>query len=142
MRPTLPEIYMGVAKLFSLRSTCPRGSVGTVIVKNGRIICTGYVGSPPGEPHCDEVGCLIEESYGYIGCVRTVHAEQNTLMFAARNGINIDGGTMYTTLMPCLACSKLLVLAGIRSVVYLQEYRDNRGVDYLQSHSVKVSKYE
>src|SRR5690348_17307641 len=87
------ELMLGVAKLFGQRGTCPRARVGCVIEKDGRTLSTGYNGSPPKEPHCDDVGCQMEDGH----CIRTTHAEANAIAFAARYGIKLEGATLYVT---------------------------------------------
>ena len=90
-RPNWDTYFMNIAREVASRSTCPRASVGAVIVKNRRILSTGYNGAPPGEPHCSEVGCLIENNH----CERTIHAETNAVAQAAKFGVPIDGATLY-----------------------------------------------
>ncbi|MDE2101517.1 MAG: dCMP deaminase family protein, partial [Patescibacteria group bacterium] len=129
--------FQTMARLVGRRSTCPRARVGAVIVKDGRVISIGYVGSPSGMPHCTEVGCDIDEARG--GCIRTVHAEANAIAFAAKSGIEVAGSTIYCTHLPCIDCAKLILNAGIREVVYQHPYRDERGLDlFLRSGRVKV----
>jgi len=127
-RPSAEQLLMETAVVWSKRGTCNRKAVGAVISRDTRIVATGYVGSPPGEPHCLDAGCLIGPSGG---CERTQHAEANAIAFAARNGIRIGGCEMYTTLSPCLPCAKLILAAGIDKLFYLVQYRDNAGLDYL-----------
>lgn len=138
-RPSRVTCFMETAKLWSERGTCPRGIVGAVLVKKGRIISIGYVGSPRGEPHCIDVGCLIDSPEE--GCSRTIHAEINCILFAAREGISTEGTTLYITLSPCFRCSQVLYAAGVKEVIYLEEYRDRRGPEFLKEHGVKVSQY-
>jgi dCMP deaminase len=107
---------LGVSRLLGKRGTCPRARVGAVIEKDGRILSTGYNGSLPGEPHCDDVGCDMQGGH----CVRTVHAEANAICFAARHGINLNGSTLYTTGWLggcCPNCTKLAYSAGIKEIV-------------------------
>lgn len=113
--------FMDIATLVAKRSTCLRApdGVGAVLAEHtGRIIATGYAGSVAGAPHCTEVGCLIDEQTG--GCVRTIHAEMNALIFARTD---LRGTTCYTTLSPCWACFRVLVQAGVARFVYGTEYR-------------------
>lgn len=117
-------IYMRLAIAVSRRATCPRAHVGAVLVRAGRPLAIGYNGAPPGMPHCDEEGC---NGNGPIpghqqGCTNSVHAELNAVAWAARNGIATQGCTIYTTHQPCIACGQAIVSAGIREVVYRQEY--------------------
>ena len=106
--------FMDIARAASTRATCDRLKVGAVIVKDNRILTTGYNGSLPGMPHCDEVGHLVKDGH----CVRTVHAEQNAVLQAARFGISLAGATCYCTFKPCLACLKTLLGAGVTRIVY------------------------
>jgi dCMP deaminase len=99
---------MLVARLVSQRGTCPRASVGAIAVYEGRIIASGYVGAPVGQPHCVDVGCEMENNH----CVRTVHGEANVIAWAAREGTSLEGATLYTTMAPCYVCAKLLVNEG------------------------------
>lgn len=124
---------MRTAHLFSERSTCNRGQVGAVLVKDKRIIATGYNGAPPGMPHCIDVGCdelILWELKGNdtyeevnLGCQRTVHAEANAILYAARHGISTDGTTMYCTYSPCERCVLLMSSAGIKKIIYDKPYR-------------------
>jgi dCMP deaminase len=140
-RITKEEIFMKSAVLWSKRGTCMRKQVGAVIVFDNRIISSGYVGSPPGEPHCLDVGCLVANG----GCIRTVHAERNAIDFA-RKLFNVDAiisnSVMYTTMSPCLDCAKYIVENNIMKVVYLEEYRDMTPVHYLYKNGVKVIPYQ
>lgn len=134
-RPPIHDTLMRVAYIMATRGTCNRKQVGAVIAKDTRIISTGYVGSPSGQPHCTEAGCIIGPDGG---CIRTLHAETNAIAFAAKNGLPISGSTLYVTLAPCLPCAKLIVSAGIHEVYYYAEYRDMSGVEYLMTAGVKV----
>lgn len=113
---------MDMAHLVARRATCPRLHVGAVIVKDGRVLSMGYNGSPPGQPHCYEVGCDIRNPHQ--GCQRSIHAEANAIAWAARAGIAIDGATMYCTHSPCLACCRLIEGAGIAALAYTHWYRE------------------
>lgn len=127
-----------MAVVTSARSTCKRASVGSVIAKDGRIISTGYVGSPSGLAHCTDVDCLQGPDGG---CVRTVHAEANAITFAARHGISTDGSTLYSTHSPCGSCAKLIINAGIVRVVYDQRYRLAGGLHLLMAAGVEAVEY-
>ena len=127
VRPTWDEYFMEVARTIAKRATCDRGRSGCVIARDHQILVTGYVGSPAGLPHCDEVGHLLKKMIHDNGeitqhCVRTVHAEQNAICQAARYGIDVSGATIYITLSPCLTCAKLIINAGIKEVVYAGDY--------------------
>ncbi|MCX6741927.1 MAG: cytidine/deoxycytidylate deaminase family protein [Candidatus Pacearchaeota archaeon] len=126
-RPNWDEYFMDIVRAVSSRATCDRGRTACVIVKDKRILCTGYVGSPIGLSHCDEVGHLYETRYDANGkktehCIRTIHAEQNAIAQAARYGIPIDGSTIYMKLEPCFWCVKQMINVGIKRVVCLKRY--------------------
>ncbi|WP_456366222.1 deoxycytidylate deaminase [Thermococcus sp.] len=118
IRPTKDEYFMLIAKLVSLRATCPRLRVGAVAVKDGYILATGYNGAPRGMDHCIDVGCLIVDGH----CHRAVHAEQNVIAMAARKGISLEGATLYVTHFPCDTCFKIVINAGIKEIVYEDMY--------------------
>ena len=113
------EYLMKIAELVALRGTCPRAKVGAVLVREGRVISTGYNGSPSGTPHCIDMDCILDERGK---CIRTVHAELNCICFAAKYGIKTEGATMYITHSPCLDCAKAIINAGIKKVIYLEKY--------------------
>jgi dCMP deaminase len=121
MRESWDQYFMRVAKLVATRATCDRKHVGAVIVRNNRILSTGYNGSLPGEPHCDDVGHLMRDGH----CERTVHAEANAIAHAAKYGISLKDSTLYVTASPCLTCFKLAVSAGVTRIVYEEFYRDH-----------------
>jgi dCMP deaminase len=121
------EYFFQICAAVASRATCDRGKSGAVIVKDKRILSTGYVGSPMGLPHCDEVGHEFKDTIhadGHISkhCVRTAHAEQNAIAQAARFGIAIDGSALYCTMTPCYSCAKMIINAGIKRVVVGQDY--------------------
>lgn len=140
-RPSREECLMETAKIWAKRGTCPRANVGTVIEKEGRIISLGYVGSPPGEGHCLDVGCLYDERISK-GCLRTIHAEANSLIFAAKFGISTLGARMFTTVLPCYKCSQLIIASGIKKVYFLEDYREHRGWGLLMDNSVEVINFK
>jgi len=113
---------MDIAKQVATRATCDRKHVGAVLVRDRTILSTGYNGSIRGLPHCDEVGHMMENGH----CVATVHAEANALLQAAKNGVRIDGATLYTTASPCWPCFKLIANSGCVRIVYGEFYRDPR----------------
>ncbi|MFP4524601.1 MAG: deaminase [Candidatus Woesearchaeota archaeon] len=130
-RPSWDDYFLGIMTAVRERGTCDRGKNGAVIVKDNRILTTGYVGSAVGMPHCDEVGHLMHRVVNDDGttkqhCIRTVHAEQNALAQAARNGIPVEGGTVYTYMEPCFTCAKLLINAGIKRVVAAKAYHASK----------------
>jgi dCMP deaminase len=122
MRAGWHEYFMGIARQAATRSTCPRKHVGAVIVRDRTVLSTGYNGSIRGLPHCEDVGCEMEDGH----CVRTVHAEANAVLQAAKNGVGVDGAEMYTTASPCWNCFKLSANAGIRRIYFGEFYRDAR----------------
>lgn len=131
------ELFMQVAELFAHRSSCERGHVGAILVKDGRIISSGYNGAPPGMQHCLEVGC--EEVEGVDGCVRTIHAEANALVWAARMGVPTLDSIMYSTHSPCASCARLIIAAGVSKVVFRNDYRLAR-LDLLDQACVLTEK--
>ena len=120
-RPSWDDYFMSQAELVASRSSCDRAAVGAVVVLNMTCIATGYNGSVAGLTNCDESGHLLEEGH----CVRTVHAEMNALLQCARHGRATDGATIYVTHYPCLNCMKSILQAGIKRIVYLNDYRNN-----------------
>lgn len=126
-RPSWDEYFIEMAKLVGTRGTCDRGHAGTVITKDNRVLTTGYAGAPSGLPHCDEVGHEIHEVTTADGtkskhCIRTTHSEQNAIVQAARIGVSIEGGTLYTKFEPCYICAKMIVNSGIKRVVCVKRY--------------------
>lgn len=113
---------MGIAHVVASRATCGRKHVGAVIVRDRTILSTGYNGSVRGLPHCDEDGHMMEAGH----CVRTIHAEANAIVQAARNGVRIESAAIYITASPCWNCFKMIANAGIEAVFYGEFYRDER----------------
>lgn len=138
VRPTWDEYFLRMAQLAATRATCPRRRVGAILVRDQRVLATGYNGSIGGAPHCDDVGCLIVVRDGRESCERTVHAELNAIIQCARNGVVAGGATMYCTDFPCVACAKAMVQAGVRRVVYLTEYPDPNSFEILQSGRITL----
>ncbi|HQL33650.1 MAG TPA: cytidine/deoxycytidylate deaminase family protein [Treponemataceae bacterium] len=129
VRPTWDEYFMEVCRTVAKRATCDRGRSGCVIALDNQILVTGYVGSPMGLPHCDEVGHQFKKMQHEDGtvtqhCVRTVHAEQNAICQAAKRGIAIDGATLYCKMTPCRTCAMLIINCGILRVVAERRYHD------------------
>ncbi|HOX60486.1 MAG TPA: cytidine/deoxycytidylate deaminase family protein [Candidatus Magasanikbacteria bacterium] len=127
IRPSWDEYFTDIANTVSKRATCDRGYGGCVIARDKQMLVTGYVGSPKGAPHCDDVGHQIkttvhEDGHQSQHCVRTVHMEQNAICQAAKLGISINGGTIYVKYTPCFTCAKMLVNAGIVRVVCQKKY--------------------
>ena len=116
------DYFMSIAKVVASRSTCDRKFVGAVIVRDKTILSTGYNGSIRKFEHCDETGHMMENDH----CVATIHAEANAILQAAKNGVCIDGSTIYTTASPCWPCFKLIANAGIKRICYAEFYRDER----------------
>jgi dCMP deaminase len=146
MRPSLDEYFMKMAYLASTRSTCLRRKVGAVIVKDKRVLSTGYNGAPKGLPHCDEVGCIREALDVPTGerheLCRGVHAEQNAIIQAAVFGTSIKDGKIYTTNHPCVVCAKLLINASISEIIYDDDYVDELAKEVLSQSGVKVRRFK
>jgi dCMP deaminase len=121
-RASWDDYFMAIARQVASRSTCDRKHVGAVVVRRRMILTTGYNGSIRGLSHCDDVGHMIENGH----CVRTVHAEANAIVQAARNGVRLEGGCIYVTASPCFGCFKLIANAGLVRVVFGEFYRDER----------------
>ena len=128
--------FMNIAKQVATRGTCDRKYVGAVIVRDKMLLSTGYNGSIRGQPHCSETGHQMENDH----CVRTIHAEANAVLQAARNGVRIDGSNIYITASPCYNCFKLLINAGIREVFYGELYRDERITELAASCGILLKK--
>jgi len=126
--------FMNIARQVATRSTCPRKHVGAVIVRDRTILSTGYNGSIRGQPHCEDVGCLIEDGH----CVLTVHAEANAILQAAKNGVGVAGAEIYTTASPCWPCFKLIANAGLARVYYGEFYRDERSIAVARSAGIEL----
>lgn len=135
-RPSWDEYFLKLAMLASERSTCPRMHVGCVLVKDKFVLATGYNGSLPGLPHCDDVGCLIVDNH----CVRTNHAEINALTQAATHGVNLKGSTAYITNMSCTTCAKALIASGIKRVVVFSDYHDTLATKFYSESGVEIVK--
>lgn len=145
-RPSLDEYFMKMAHLAATRSTCLRRKVGAVIVKDKRVLSTGYNGAPKGLPHCSEVGCLRENLDVPTGerheLCRGVHAEQNAIIQAAVFGTSIKDGKIYTTNRPCVVCTKLLINANISEIIFDDDYKDELAQEILSHSKVKVRQYK
>ena len=125
-REEWPVYFMKLAIQASTRSTCNRLHVGAIIVKNKRVIATGYNGSPIGQPHCYDDNHLYRD--GYSGCQRTIHAEMNAILQAARQGSSVEGSEIYVTTFPCFNCMKHIIQAGIKKVYYYQDFYRGGGI--------------
>ena len=119
-RPGWDEYFMEIAHTVATRATCPRASVGAVLVRDHRILTTGYNGAPRHVAHCTEVGCELVNGH----CLRSTHAEANAIVQGALHGVGLQGATAYCTHQPCVGCSKLLISAGVTKIVYDQPYPD------------------
>jgi dCMP deaminase len=141
-RPSWEEYFMDIVELVARRSTCLRRSVGAVLVKDKRILATGYNGAPSGLKHCAEVGCLREKMNVSSGerheLCRGLHAEQNAIIQSALHGVSLKGATLYCTNHPCVICAKMIINAGIKSVFYAEGYRDRMAVEMLKESGVEV----
>jgi len=155
VRPSWDEYFMEVANSIAKRATCDRGRSGCVIAKDRQILVTGYVGSPPGQPHCDDIGhefkkVVHEDGSTTQHCVRTVHAEQNAICQAAKLGVSLDGATLYCRMTPCRTCTMLIISCGIKRVVCEKKYHNACDSERLLSdagiqldyHSKEILKYE
>jgi len=132
--------------LVSSRSTCLRRKVGAVIVKDKRVLSTGYNGSPKGTRHCEELGCIRVQMNVPSGTrhelCRGVHAEQNAVTQAAYFGVSVDGASIYTTTYPCSMCAKILINAGIREIIYSEGYSDDLSKQLLDEAGIKLREYK
>jgi len=136
---------MEIAQLVARRSTCLRRQVGAVLVKDKMILTTGYNGAPTGLEHCLDVGCLRERLNIHSGerheLCRGLHAEQNAIIQAAYHGVSIRGSTLFCTNLPCSICIKMVINAGIETVVYLNGYADDLSLDLIAKSGVKLIKF-
>jgi dCMP deaminase len=149
MRPTFDSIFMKLASDIAQRSHCIKAQVGAVLVKDTRIISIGYNGPPSGTHNCDEEwpehGCP-RDSKG--SCSLALHAEENAILFAAKNGSQLEGSTLYTTLSPCISCARLIFSSGIKKVYFQKSYAEfkglssDEGVDFLKKFGVNVLKFD
>ena len=126
--------FMNIAAEVATRSTCDRKHVGAVIVKDKTILSTGYNGSIKGLPHCDEVGHEMVDGH----CIRTTHAEANAIVQAAKNGVKINHAEIYITASPCYNCFKLIANAGIKSIYFLEFYREERIIEHAREAGIKL----
>jgi len=124
-RASWDEYFMAIALQVATRATCDRKHVGAVLARDRSILATGYNGSIRGLEHCDEAGHMMEDGH----CVRTIHAEANAIVQAARNGVRIDGASIYVTASPCWNCFKMIANAGVVRIGYGEFYRDQRIFD-------------
>ena len=145
MRPDWDTYFMRITKLVATRSSCLRRSVGAVLVKDKRILATGYNGAPAGMAHCEEAGCLRDQLHIPSGerheLCRGLHAEQNAIIQAARQGTEIKDSTLYCTTAPCSLCAKMLINAGVTRIVYEGSYPDERAMAFFAEAGVKVEHF-
>lgn len=147
-RPSFDEIYMDLASNLAQKSHCVKIKVGAVLTKDTRIVSLGYNGPPAGTHNCDEqwpeTGCP-RDSKG--SCSLALHAEQNAILYAAKNNVSIEGSTLYVTLSPCISCARIIFTTGIKKVFYLNSYAEykgipsDEGVDFLKKFGVQVEKF-
>lgn len=145
LRPSFENIFLNLAKQLSLRSHCVRKKVGAVLVRDNRIISVGYNGPPAGTYNCDEKwpekGCYPQSNGG---CSLAVHAEENAIIYASKNGSNLENATIYITLSPCLSCARIIFSVGIKKVIYVDKYSDYKsntkeeGIKFLEMFGVVV----
>jgi dCMP deaminase len=142
MRPSWDEYFMEITQVVKTRSTCLRRNVGALIVKDKKLLSSGYNGSPTGCKHCDELGCLrdtmnIPSGQRHELC-RGTHAEQNAIVQAANSGVSIQGATIYTTHQPCVLCAKMIINSGIKRVVYKGDYPDEMSLGLFEESGIEL----
>lgn len=146
VRPSWQDYFLEITRLVAKRSTCLRRGVGALIVKEKRILATGYNGAPSGLPHCLDVGCLREELGIPAGerheICRGIHAEQNAILQAALYGVSIKGAVLFCTHQPCALCAKMAINAGIRQIVYCGDYPDELATQMLKEAGVELVRVE
>lgn len=142
MRPSWEQYFMQITDVVATRSTCLRRKVGAIIVRDNRILASGYNGPPRGLKHCDETGCLRDKLQIPSGerheLCRGLHAEQNVIIQAAMHGISIQEGTFYITHQPCILCAKMIINSGIRKVVYRGNYPDPLALQMFEEAGVDL----
>lgn len=145
MRPTLDEYFMEIAAIVAKRSTCLRNQVGAVIVKDKRILSTGYNGAPRNLEHCLDIGCIRQQNNIASGTrhelCRAVHAEQNAIIQAALHGVSTENATVYCTHQPCILCAKMLINAKVEKVVFGAAYPDKEALDFFDKAGVEVTQF-
>ncbi|NNF01283.1 MAG: dCMP deaminase family protein [Bacteroidia bacterium] len=147
-RPQFDDIYMDLAQLIARRSHCIKKQVGAVLTKDTRIISLGYNGPPSGTHNCDvdfpETGCARDRKGS---CSLALHAEENAILYAAKNKVGLDDAVLYQTLSPCIACARTIYTMGIKKVIYLDSYaeykglKSDEGIDFLKQYGVIVERY-
>jgi dCMP deaminase len=145
-RPSWNTYFMDITRLVAKRSTCLRRAVGAVIVKDKRILSTGYNGAPVNITHCSEVGCLREKLNVPSGekheLCRGIHAEQNAIIQAAFHGVSVKEGTLYCTNLPCSICAKMIINAGIKNIYYIEGYADSISEDMLKEANIQLMRLD
>ena len=141
-RPPWDQYFMDIATLVGKRATCVKRTVGAIIVKDSRILSTGYNGAPKGMKHCDDVGCIRKEMSLPSGqrheLCRGLHAEQNAIIQAAVHGVEIGGATLYCTYQPCVICARMMINAGIKRLVFKGNYPDELAMHMLKDSKMKI----
>lgn len=153
-RPSWDDYFMNMTELVAKRGTCTRKRLGAVLVRDRRVIATGYNGSPPGHPHCDDVGCFVVPTTQKIEgkeitkdhCIRTLHAELNAILQCALHGVEAKGSTLYVMYNPCYYCAKTIIASGIARVVYKNDYihddgLDNKALEMMRTSGIIVEKH-
>jgi len=142
LRPSWDEYFMEITEVVATRSTCLRRRVGAIIVKDKRILATGYNGAPSGLAHCGASGCIREELHVPSGerheLCRGLHAEQNAIIQCAVHGIGVQGATLYSTTQPCVLCSKMLINAGVKRIVFRGAYPDELSLKLLREAEIEL----
>jgi dCMP deaminase len=145
-RPSWNQYFTSITRMVATRSTCLRRHVGAILVKEKRILATGYNGAPAGLKHCIEVGCIREEASIPSGTrhelCRALHAEQNAIVQAAYHGTPIAGSTLYCTNKPCVICSKMLINAGIERIFFDKDYDDDLADAILDEAGIEIMRFE
>jgi dCMP deaminase len=146
LRPSWDAYFVELVKVAATRSTCLRRSVGALLVRNNRVLATGYNGVPKGLPHCDKTGCLREKLKVPSGerheICRGLHAEQNVIIQAALYGVPISGSTIYCTNKPCSICTKMIINAEIERIVYLEDYKDPLADELICQTDIRILQYK
>ncbi len=145
-RPTVDEYFMEIAEVVAKRSTCLRNHVGAVIVRDKRILSTGYNGAPRNLEHCLDIGCMREQQNIASGTrheiCRAVHAEQNAIIQSALHGVSIEDATLYCTHQPCILCAKMIINSKVKRVVFANNYPDTEALRFFESAGVEVKSFQ
>lgn len=145
-RPSFTKYFMEITELVATRSTCTRRAVGAVLVKDKRLLSTGYNGAPTGIRHCSETGCLREQMDVPSGerheLCRGIHAEQNAIIQAAYHGISVKGATLFCTNLPCSICAKMLINSGIKTIYYKEGYADPLSSEMMNEAGLTIIKFD